>query len=290
MKIDLAIPSYKMLLHPHAKVAMDALIAYSGCKCFSENGQLAGQMYETLKAKKKLELPAQNPFHHPSECPLGKHDLHVIPQVNSCVIHWSRNDLLTRRRPDADSVLFADDDVVLPRETLEKLLSHKVDIVGALCTKRVDPPEPVHRQWVEEVQDFAVVLKWPVGKLIEVDGLGTGVMLLSRRVIEDVARAYHPDQYEKTGNGFWFKFLQSPRGNEWGEDMSFCFKAARLGYKIHVDTSIYPLHMGDWGFNIEDFLEYQQAVIAAGGLGAFRALQQKTEGVERSRLPLPSTM
>ena len=96
-------------------------------------------------------------------------------------------------------------------------------------------------------------------------------MLLSRRVIEDVARAYYPQQYKDSGNGFWFEFIRGPHGLEWGEDLSFCFKAARIGYKIYVDTAVLPEHMGDYGYKIDDYLDHQQAVLAQGGIERYRA-------------------
>lgn len=287
MKIDLAIPSYRGLLHPRAKQAIDNLLFYSGCSCFQQNAELADRMYQALQSGRRMkDLPAHNPFHPPSLCPYGKHDIFVIPQVNSCVIHWSRNDLLVRRRPDADYVLFCDDDIVVQRDTLERMLAPKKDIVAALCTRRVDPPEPNFRQWIEDVQNYGVILKWPVGKFLEVDAVGTGLMLLSRNVIEDVAKAYHPALYKETGNGFWFDFLRAPSEIEWGEDMSFCFKAQRLGYKIHVDTSICPEHMGDFGFAAEDFLQYQDAILEAGGLNAYR--KKELEALAQRTIPTPA--
>lgn len=283
MKIDIAIPSYKALVAPKAKMAMDAVLAYSGCSCFQQNGELAERLYEAAATGRKLkDLPPGNPFHHPSMCPFNKHDIHVIPQIDACVIHWARNDLLSRRRLDADYVLFCDDDIVIPHDTIERLLSHKKDVIAGLCTRRVDPPEPVLRAWVEQAQDYGVIVQWPLNKLVEVDAVGTGLLMLSRQVIEDVAQHYYPRKYKETGNGWWFEFLRAPFGAEWGEDMSFCFKAARIGYRLFVDTSITPEHIGSYGFSIEDFLYYQEAVEAAGGLASYRA-QQKREHVKPKR-------
>src|SRR5690242_5524803 len=257
MKIDIAVPTYRGLMQPAAKKAMDDLLNYSRCTCFAENSELAVVAFDAAQNRKKANLPNTNPFHHPSHCPLGKHDIYVIDQVDASVVHWARNDLLQRRRPEADYVLFCDDDIVVERDTLERLIAHKKDIVAPLCTRRTDPPEPNFRQWMEELQNYGVILKWPVGKFLEIDAIGTGVMLLSRRVIEDVARAYHPGMYRDNGNGIWFEFLRNPYGYEWGEDMSFCWKAQRLGYGIFCDTSILPLHQGLYGFGIEDWLSHQ---------------------------------
>lgn len=274
MKIDLAVPTYKGLMRPAAKNAMDALIHYSCCSCFVQNASLAPQLYEAIKNGKKMrDLPPANPFHNADNCPKGKHDIHVISQVDACVIHWARNDLLTRRRPDADYVLFCDDDIVVEKDTLERLLSHKKDIVAGLCTKRADPPEPVFRQWLDEIQNYGIIIDWPKGKLVEVDATGTGLLLISRKVIEEVAKSYYP--YSNTGNGFWFEFLRGPHGAEWGEDVSFCWKARRLGFQIFVDTAVTPGHIGDYPYGVNDYLCYQDAVIASGSLAAYRVSEMK---------------
>lgn len=274
MKIDIACPTYRGLMRPGAKNAMDELIRYSSCTCFVQNAGLAPELYEAARTGKKVrDLPPNNPFHGPEKCPLGKHDIHVISQVDACVIHWARNDLLRRRRKDADYVLFCDDDIVVTKDTLERLLSHKKDIVAGLCTKRIDPPEPVFRQWKDEIQNYGIIIEWPQGKLVEVDATGTGLIMISRKVIEEVALNYYP--FSKKGDGFWFEFLRGPHGAEWGEDVSFCWKARRLGFQIFVDTSVVPGHIGDYPYGVNDYLCYQEAVVAAGGLSAYRMAEMK---------------
>lgn len=283
MRVDLAVPCYRGLMRPQAKKAMDDLIQYSNCSCFLQNTDIAAQMYEAARTGKKMNLPKRNPFHNQEDCPHGKHSIHVIPQVDACVIHWARNDLLRRRRPDADFVLFCDDDIVVEKDYLERLLSHKKDIVAGLCTRRIDPPEPVFRKWMDDLQNYGIIMEWPPGKLVEVDATGTGLLLISRKVIEDVAREFFP--YSKGGDGFWFEFLKSPNGAEWGEDVSFFWKARRLGFQVYVDTSVTPGHLGEYPYAVSDFLCYQEAVISAGGLGKYRMAEMKKKNAEWIQAP-----
>jgi hypothetical protein len=173
-------------------------------------------------------------------------------------------------RKNTDYVMFCDDDIVVEKDTLERLLSHKKQIIAGLCTKRIDPPEPVFRQWMDEIQNYGVILQWQEGKLVEVDACGTGLLLIAREVIEKMAAAYHPKEYAEHGDGFWFEFLRGPHNQEWGEDVSFCWKARRLGYQIFVDTSVTPGHVGEYPYGVPDYLCYQESVLAAGGLGAYR--------------------
>ena len=49
---------------------------------------------------------------------------------------------------------------------------------------------------------------------------------------------------------------------KFGEDLSFCFKARECGYKIWVDDSIWPGHVGSYEYKIADYLSYQADEIA----------------------------
>lgn len=277
MKIDVLIPTYRGQMHPRMRHAMERALEFSRCRCFEQSGLLASQLYEAAKKNKLkgLQLPAENPFHHPSACPHGKHDIAMVPQVDSCIIHWTRNELLRQRRPDADYYLFCDDDVVIQVDTIDRLVSHGKDIVAPLVTKRVDPPEPVLRQWKEELQNYIVILHWPNhGRLLPIDAVGTGCVLISRRVIEAMAEAYNPQLYASTGNGWWFELMRNPDGQEWGEDISFFHKARMLGFEAFCDTGLYAFHLGWYDFGPQDFLDHKEAVIAAGGLERYRQQQR----------------
>lgn len=271
MKIDILMPSYKSP-HPLVRDAIQVMTDYSRCKCAYDT---VGEAYRMLnKSPGEVYGAIKRTIHDPSQCPFGKHDIWTPPIAQSCVIHWVRNGLLMSARPDFDYVLFCDDDIIPAKDSLDRLLSHGQDIVAGLCTKRTDPPEPNMRQWVEERQNYGTLLRWPDhGKLIQVDAVGTGLMLISRKVVEEMAVAFHPDlvnddqdlvlpENAHRPNGWWFKFLENAQGGEWGEDISFCWKAQKMGYKIYVDTAVCPGHCGDYFYGIEDFLAYQKDRIA----------------------------
>jgi len=167
-------------------------------------------------------------------------------------------------RKNADYCLFVDCDMGLEPDTLDRLLSHGKDIVAALCTRRTDPAIPNIRVFMEAEQNFGELVTWDENQtLIPVDAVGTGVMLISRRVLEDVAEAYHPDQYHATGNGFWFENIRFPHLDaEAGEDISFVLKATRLGYECFVDTTIQPLHYDAYGYSYSDYKPFRAERIA----------------------------
>jgi len=207
----------------------------------------------------------------------------------SSVVHWTRNQLiaqLVRSGMEWTHVLFMDDDICPEPDALVKLLSHGKDIIGALCTRRKFPPIPVIRKLVGN--GFQVIYKWPEPEgLLEVDGVGTGMMLISRPAINRIAQAYFACEYERkymgmsdeiarawtkrreefvneSADAFWFRFLPAMDGaGEYGEDMAFCLLAKQVcGLSIWCDTSVHPQHVGTHGFSVKDFLPYRDAMIA----------------------------
>lgn len=269
MIVDVLMPAYEQPARV-VRQKLEEMLAFSRCKCVFESLQtIQALALELSRGKRKAifrqDLDAAG-IHHPSECPKGKHDLWVAPEYSGAIIHWSRNELVQAMRPESQWALFCDADIIPEADYLDRLLAHDKDIAAGLCTKRIDPPEPNFRIWLESAQNYGVLLKWAHhGKLIEVDAVGTGFLLVRRSVFEHMALAYHREAFLTTGNGHWFEYIRTPHGGEWGEDISFCWKAQRLGYHIYVDTSVVPHHVGDYYYNVEDFFPYQQDRIEGKG-------------------------
>lgn len=212
-------------------------------------------------------------------------ELYEGPELQgSSVIHWARNFLLAeliKTKKPWTHVLFMDDDIVPPKDALVKLLSHKKDIVAGVCTKRIDPPLPniMHSYEKDGNLWFRGMRYWQEGELIEVGGVGTGFILISRSALEQIADVYFLASYEKevfgiseevaeklkearvkhfdrTGNAFWFRFLGGLAGaDEYGEDISFSLVAKRYcGITVYADTSVQPGHIGKYPYCISDFI------------------------------------
>lgn len=209
--------------------------------------------------------------------------------VQASVVHWSRNWLLSEQLKSGKPwthALYIDDDIVIEPDAIARLLSHKKDIVAGLCTRRNDPPVPNMRFYDSESGDTKQIWEWPENKLIEVDSVGTGLMLLSQYATEQMAQVYFDCLYEQEFFGlsgerldklkdarlkefdknktcYWFRFLPTPKGNiEMGEDIGFCFLAKRYAeLKTFVDTSIQPGHLGLYPYSVRDFLPYRDMCI-----------------------------
>lgn len=207
--------------------------------------------------------------------------------VSASIVHWSRNWLISEQLKSGKPwthALFIDDDIVVEPDTLERLLSHKKDIVGGLCTTRKDPPVPNIRYF--DQGNARQIWEWPENKLIEVDAVGTGLMLISKHAIEQTAQAYFDCLYEQEHYGlcgeklehhkkvrldkfdaekmaYWFKFRETDNGDiEMGEDVYFCYMAKKYcGIPVYADTSIQPGHLGIYAYSIKDFRPYRDDCI-----------------------------
>lgn len=153
-------------------------------------------------------------------------------------IHGQRNRICRQRTPQDEWVFFMDDDMVLEPDTLVRLLAHNVPIVGGLYLTR-HPPYISAAGW-KNPDGTARLLSaddMHSGRLVEVDWVGTGCLLIRREVFEALeypwfeAGRIHPD--------------------EMSEDVWFCLKAKAKGFPVFVDTSVRPGHRIDayvrWG-------------------------------------------
>lgn len=217
---------------------------------------------------------------------------HVVmrPLIASSVVHWVRNQLVANLYASNipfDYVLFMDDDMVPPPDALKVLLDRKVDVVGAICTVRQDPPLPNARFMSEKTFQFQTADIdqpgfWHVG------AIGTGFILLSKKVLDAVGeytltqaywKKFHGmseeraievekaerERHEKDNNKFWFEFLKHPSGQgEMGEDMSFCFKARECGFEIYGDSTINVGHIGSYAYSLQDYWQYRDQAVAEG--------------------------
>lgn len=226
----------------------------------------------------------------------------AVPLMPNSVVHWQRNDLLCwliKSEKPYTHVLFIDDDIVPPIDALGRLLAHNVDIVGALCTFRRDPPIPNARFYDEQTMRYAEMRDWSKDGLVEVDAVGTGMMLISVNALQKIADvwfqcAIERDVYkisdelaeqwsqnrvkafDEVPNAQWFQFLPTPDGGvrEFGEDISFCWKAKKYaGLKVWVDTSVNPEHLGEYGYTIADYKSQR------------RVMKERAEAEGRTAVP-----
>ncbi len=179
----------------------------------------------------------------------------------------------------AQWLFFMDSDMDFPSRALIRLLRHDVDIVGGLYFLREPPFNPVayrvdeqasrekgghYYSWIaQEVLDYLNEHRHdaPVtgsgcreipkdGKeLRQVDGIGTGCMLIRRRVLEKVPPP-------------WFSYSEGG-----SEDLFFCRRAIEAGFKVHVDLGVICGHLHQMRVSYQHFMAHLRMVESAEGIG-----------------------
>lgn len=143
----------------------------------------------------------------------------------------------------AEAILWIDSDMRFPSDTLERMLSHNVDICGVNATTRREPIVPTALD-LEVVDDKPVFHKVETrGKdyVEEVTAVGFGVTLTRRSVFEKMPQP-------------WFDILWTDNGGIIGEDVHFCIKAQDFGVKTYVDHVLSPYikHIGTKEYSWDD--------------------------------------
>jgi glycosyltransferase involved in cell wall biosynthesis len=160
-------------------------------------------------------------------------------------------------RLQVDYLLFADDDGVLPTDTLVKMVEDDKDIVGAPMMTRNVRDNGKHALCVFEKYDFYIGDGKNINKyrsmsgfdtsggqhLFSVDAIGGACMLIKRECFEALWKKH---------NGRPFEFIHETHvTKEHGvtlrnisEDMCFSERAKEEGFEIFIDTRIRPVHLG----------------------------------------------
>lgn len=159
----------------------------------------------------------------------------VISMVANSMIYDSRNKIAAQAiEAGADYVMWIDSDMTFLPDTLQRMLRHMEDgkdFVTGLCFRRKSPFEPVLFKTLEwdGTPTCEKYNKYPKDSVFEVAGCGFGCVMTRTTVIADVLASGEP----------LFTPLQGV-----GEDLSFCFRARKLGYKIFCDSTIKCGHVG----------------------------------------------
>jgi hypothetical protein len=159
------------------------------------------------------------------------------------VLHHARNRLVSKfLLSDCTHMLFIDSDMGWPDYAPLEFLAHDKDVLAAVgCTK-------------EEPPNFCVkfdkdTLRYDEATgLIRVKSVGTGFMMISRRCLERMAKAYEAKAYhdvqdpgEMIPQVFWFDVIDNEMV---GEDFTFCARWRQMGGEIWIDPTVTMSHVG----------------------------------------------
>lgn len=135
----------------------------------------------------------------------------------------------------AEYVFMYDSDVVPPHDAIIRLMRHNLPFISGMYCRRSPPhaiPVMIKGTWVTD---------FPRGKLIEVDMVGAGCLLIHRSVFETLPhqRLGHP----------WFDWRVNMQGilppqECLSEDFTLCMHYKKHGGHVYVDTSVKCRHIG----------------------------------------------
>jgi len=156
-----------------------------------------------------------------------------IDQVRNLIADWVVKGF--------DYLFSVDSDISFPSNTLERLLSHDVDVVSGLYIQR---KPGLHILEIYEPNENGGVVNMPYPKLkgrnlVEVAGCGFGCALVKAEVLRDIG---YPQ----------FKYYSAiEHRNTVSEDVDFCKKARDKGFKIWADPNVLCSHTGSFTFNVD---------------------------------------
>lgn len=157
-----------------------------------------------------------------------KHDIDLFTSSGTLIFDQRNSLVKTALDIKADYLLFVDADMRFPKDTLTILMAHDKDIIGVNATTRSEPVKPtaknIHINEDGSIDWMPVYSNAKTG-LDKVDGMGCGVMLIKRKVIEALEVPY-------------FYFEQLPNNKILGEDIYFCVKAKDAGFDTWVDHDL----------------------------------------------------
>lgn len=165
----------------------------------------------------------------------------------------ARNALANRFMASAfTDLMFIDADEAWDPWDVVRLLASGLPLVAGVGRKKSSAPDEELASWCFALlpSDQGTVPITDAG-LVEVDAVGTGFMLVSRSVFEDLA-ATHPDwRRESVGaqrvENFFEYFACDLTANgvrRNGEDISFCHRYRAIGGRIFIDPTISIRHYG----------------------------------------------
>lgn len=202
------------------------------------------------------------------------HQANFIDIANESLITRARNILTeTFLRSNSDYLLFIDADEGFAPEGILKMIGEKVDLIGAAVpmkginwtrvrqAAKEDKPDLEKFTAIYNVnmsQEQKSKLKEKPNEIVEVDYIGTGLMLISRKVFETIKKnikQYRCDQ-DKVGSivfgdpiyDFWQAIIDDDSERLLSEDYQFCKLWRQNGGKIYLAPYVKVQHVGTYWF------------------------------------------
>lgn len=193
-------------------------------------------------------------------------------------IAHGRNQLASEfMKSDADRMIFLDSDVTFEPGALAKLAHMPADFVGG-CYRYKRQEECYPMGWLNDPDSKG--LRMDKHGLIEVNGLPTGFLALSRKVFQTMKDRFPERELQEHFGHKMFAYFQMPfiNGHLHGEDNFFCREWREAGGKIYLDPEIKLTH---WDFNPTPYVGHIGAWIK--GSPETKMMLEKLKGIENEQ-------
>jgi len=159
----------------------------------------------------------------------GGYEFYFVFATEGYTVAENRNYIAVQAlNTECDYLLFVDDDMVFPPETLDCLMAHGKRIIGVASNSRILPL----KHTVELPEGMTEL---PTA-LFQTKAVGCGVMLVDMAVFTEIERP-------------WFGFKTFPTGQiARGEDAWFCDLAGDKEIEIWCDPTISIGHIGEYTY------------------------------------------
>ena len=172
----------------------------------------------------------------------GGNETAIMFQVGS-LVYEARNKLAKKAiELETDYTMWFDSDMVFEPDTMLRLLKHNKPFISGAYFRRSPPYSLVAFEEVDAENRKWKDLALP-SEVTKCGGVGFGCVLVKTEVLFNVAAKY----------GTWFEPM-----NNFGEDLSFCYRARKCGYDLYIDPSITCGHIGHITINESFYKAYNK--------------------------------
>lgn len=170
-------------------------------------------------------------------------DFHILVAEQGYTIGENRNYCVVQAQKNkSDYLLFVDDDMTFPADTLERLLAHGKDVIGVNSYSRCLPLSSTvglmdkKGEYMHPDKHTAWEMQIPEG-LFEAYFVGAGIMLIDMSVFGKIKKPHFTFTYDKNGQVIH------------GEDGNFCNQVKKAGMHVWCDASLDIGHLGEYSFS-----------------------------------------
>lgn len=154
---------------------------------------------------------------------------YIKKYIDNTQTYIARNrNIITKKflEENIDYAFWIDSDILVPKDSIEKMISLDKDIVSGLYVRdHGGDIEPV--AYISPKPKKYIPLSTVHDSVFEVDAVGFGCVLIKREVFEEIERP-------------WFEYDSKI---DMGEDINFCMKAKEVGFSIFLEPTIKATHL-----------------------------------------------